>query len=178
MRFADSRLIYIRRALLAVLIVFTAVFQHIDGAVPRLFGVPAMILIPLVVSVAMFERSMTGLFFGAFAGILWDFALVRGDGYFAVMLAAVGFFSGAAVTYVVRNNIYSALVLGGISVLFSNTGYWLLFIVRKGYEGAFGVLWSYYLPSALYTMAYIFLYYYFVKYIVKITTNRKNRNNY
>ena len=178
MRFADGRLIYIRRALLAVLIVFTAVFQHIDGAVPKLFGVPAMLLIPLVVSVAMFERSMTGLMFGAFAGLLWDFAVVRGDGYFSVVLATVGFFTGTAVTYFVRNNIYSATLLASISVYICNVGYWLLFIMRKGYEGAFGVLWSYYLPSAIYTVAFIFLYYYLVKYIVKITTSRKNRSNY
>ena len=178
MSFAHSRLIYIRRALMALLVVFTAVAQHIDGAIPDLFSVPAMILVPLVVSIAMFERSMAGLFFGAFAGILWDFATVRGDGYFSVIMACVGFFSGVAVTYFMRNNIYSALVLGSISVLICNTGYWLLFIMRKGYEGAFGVLWSYYLPSALYTMIFMFLYYYLVKYIVGITTDKKKRSNY
>ncbi len=177
MRFADNRLIYIRRILLAVLVVFTAATQHI-GALPEVFSAPAMILVPLVVSIAMFERSMAGLLFGVFAGVLWDFASVRGDGFFGVMLATIGFLSGTLITYFMRNNIYTALILSSGAAVLCNTSYWLLFIARKGYEGAVSVLFSYYLPSALYTIIYIFLYYYIVKYIVQLTTKNNRRNNY
>lgn len=178
MTFAANRSVYIKRILMAVLVVFTAVAQHTDSAVPRLFSVPPMLLIPVVVSIAMFERSMAGMIFGAVAGILWDFAAVRGDGYFSVMLCAIGFFSGAAVTYLMRNNIYSALVLSAASTAVCNVGYWLIFILGKGYEGALSVLFSYYLPSVLYTIVFVFIYYHIVRFTVNLTTPKKNRNNY
>ena len=95
MKFADNKNLYIRRILFVVLIVLTAVFQHTKGAVPSLFGAKAFLLIPLTVCISMSEKSMGGLSFGVLAGVLWDFATVRGDGFYAVMLALAGFTAGA-----------------------------------------------------------------------------------
>ena len=95
MKFADNKNLYIRRALFAVLIVLTAVFQHTKGAVPSIFGARAFLLIPLAVCISMFEKSMGGLSFGILAGILWDAATVRGDGFYAIMLAGAGYTAGA-----------------------------------------------------------------------------------
>ncbi len=159
------------------LVALTAVFQHTNGWIPTLFGTKAMILIPLVVTIAMYERSMSGLVFGALAGILWDFATVRGDGFFSVMLSCVGFFAGTLVTYFIRNNLISALILNFGSITIVNISYWLLFILRKGYEGSEQVLFSYYLPSILYTMLFAFIYYYLVGFIVKATSKKKKEKH-
>ena len=166
--------IYIRRGLLLLLVMFTAAFQHTDGAIPALFGVKAMVLIPLAVVIGMHERSMSGLVFGTLAGVLWDFATVRGDGFFSVCLAVVGYFSGVIVTWYLRNCIRSALLLGAVSITAVNTLYWYMFIFRNGYVGAGQLLTGYYLPSVLYTLIFVFVYYYIVSLIVKLTTdNRK-----
>lgn len=172
MRFASSRNIYIRRALTAVLIFATALIQH-TGIVPDIFGVSAMLLVPLTVCVAMFERSMSGMCFGVLAGILWDFASVRGDGFFAVILTVIGFFSGALVTFIFRNNIRSALIISFAALLFCNVSYWLMFILNKGYEGAWDVLFSRYLPSVLYSLVFTFVFYYLISLIVKYTGEKK-----
>ncbi len=166
---------YIRKILLLALVAVTAVFQHTDGAIPTVFGVKAMILVPLTVAIAVHERSMNGLFFGALAGILWDFATVRGDGFFSLFLAVVGFVCGSLVTYLMRNNIVTNLILSLVSTGAVNICYWLVFIFRKGYEGASDVLFSYYLPSVLYTMVFAFIYYYLVGSIHKATLEKKNR---
>lgn len=165
---------YIRKALLLCLVALTAVFQHTEGAIPSLFGTRAMLLIPLTVAIAMHERSMQGLFFGALCGILWDFATVRGDGFFAVLLAFVGFISGSLVTYLMRNNIVTNLILSIAGIGFVNISYWFVFIFRKGYEGSVEVLFSYYLPSVLYTAVFAFVYYYLVGFIHRVTVKKKN----
>lgn len=174
MRFSANRDIYIRRAMLACLVALTAAFQHTDGAIPMLFGTKAMILIPLTVVIGMYERSMTGLFFGTMAGILWDFATVRGDGFFSVCLAVVGFFSGVLVTYFFRNNILSALLLSLGSITGVNCLYWFLFVFRKEYVGAVEALMSYYIPSVLYTLVFVFVYYWLVGLTVRLTSTKKN----
>ncbi len=173
MRFSDNRDIYIRRALLVFLTMLTAAFQHTDGAIPSLFGTKAMLLIPLTVVIGMYERSMSGLALGVLAGALWDFATVRGDGFFSVCLAVAGYFSGVLVTYFLRNNILSALLLSAVSVTGINSLYWYLFIFRKGYPEALEVLFGYYLPSVLYTLIFVFVYYYLVGLIIKLAQSRK-----
>ena len=178
MRFSDNRDIYIRRALFLLLVGLTAIFQHTSGALPTLFGAKAMVLIPLTVCIGMYERSISGLTFGVIAGALWDFATVRGDGFFSVALATVGFFSGFAVTWFIRNNIISALILSAVSVTAVNTAYWFVFIFTRGYEGAAELLTGFYLPSALYTVAFTFLYYYLAGLILKLTSAGKSRKSY
>ncbi|MBR5438106.1 MAG: hypothetical protein IKV21_04225 [Clostridia bacterium] len=172
MRFASSRNIYIRRALTVLLIFMTALFQH-SAFVPPLFGAPAMLLIPLTVCVAMFERSIPGMCFGVLAGVLWDCATPGGDGFFSVMLTAVGFITGALVTFIFRNNIRSALILSFGALTVCNVSYWLMFIFRKGYEGAFDVLFTRYLPSVLYSLIFVFVYYYLVSFILRLTSENR-----
>lgn len=178
MKFGNNKKLYIRRALFFILILLTAAFQHTDSAVPQLFGAKAMLLIPLCVCVAMFERSMGGLAFGVMCGILWDAASVRGDGFFSVCLACVGFLSGVVITHFMRNNILAALIISGTSCVGVNFLYWLIFIAIKGYEGATSVLMSYYLPSAFYSFLFTFLYYYLVRFIAEVTSEGKRIKSY
>ncbi len=173
MRFRANRYIYIRRITFVILIVLTALFQH-SGLMPSIFGAPAMLLVPLTVCIAMYERSMAGICYGILAGALWDFAAVNGDGFYGVMLTCIGFFSGVFVTLLFRNNIKSASVMGFCSLLIFNVSHWLMFILRKGYEDSFSALVSFYLPSVLYSMVFVFVYYKIVSLIVKVTSPKKN----
>ena len=174
MRFTSSRNKYIRRALTVCLVFATALFQH-TGLLPSVLGAPAMALVPLTVCIAMYERSIPGMCFGVLAGLLWDFATSGGDGFFAVILTATGFFSGMLVTFVFRNNIRSALIISFLSLSICNISYWVIFILRKGYEGAFDVLFTRYLPSVLYSLVYVFIYYYIVSLISRITSENKKQ---
>ena len=178
MKFADNKNLYIRRALFALFLAITAVFQHIGGAVPTIGTAKAFILIPLMVCIAMYEKSMGGLSFGILAGVLWDFATVRGDGFYAVVMALAGYAAGALTVYVLRNNIFSALILSAGASLFVSTVYWFVFIFLKDYEGAWNILGSFYLPSAVYSVAFTAVYYYLVRFIVKLTTDKKQSKKY
>lgn len=169
---ADKR-VYIRRACFVLLIVLTAVFQHTQGAIVSVSGAKAFILIPMVVAVSMFNKSMAGLVFGVFAGVLWDFAAVRGDGFFSVALALTGYVTCLLMTYYMRNNIYSAMIISFGANLVINTAYWLIFILAKGYEGAAELFFRFYLPSAVYGAAFILVYYPVVSLVVKATAKEK-----
>lgn len=173
MNFQSNKLIYIRRGMFIFLIALSAAIQHSGVFTPSLFSAKAMLLIPALVSVAMFEKSMAGLFFGVLAGALWDFASPKGDGFFAVVLAVAGYFICVILTYFMRNNIYSAVIINTALSFFVNVFYWLWFIFSKGYESSVDVLFSFYLPSALFTCLFIFIYYYVAKLIVKITTKER-----
>lgn len=155
--------LYIRRVLIVFLIVLTALFQHTRGALPALGGVRAMPLVALVAVVALFERSFAGLLFGLFAGVLWDFASVTGDGFFAVMLCLTGFLCGLASSFLLRNNIFSALTVSFVSLVVCLAAYWFGFVYLKGYDPSAALLLRYYLPSCFYTLVFTPVYYYLIR---------------
>ncbi len=162
-----------RYVLFAALAALTAIFQHTPGFRLEVFSLAPMLLVPLTVAVAMHERADRGLLFGLFAGLLWDFASSGADGMYTLMLATIGFGVGILITFIMRNTALSAFILSFVSCLAVSTAYWLIFIFRKGYDGMFSVLWSFYLPCAVYSSLFIFLYHYLVSLIIKGTGVKK-----
>ena len=98
--------------------VVSAVIQHTPGFRLSIGSLSPMLLIPFVVCVAMYERSLTGLVYGVLAGALWDFASTGADGMFTLMLATVGFAVGVTITFypsTVGNNLCYDLENGCIN---------------------------------------------------------------
>ncbi len=140
----------IRRICLALILLLLSVLQNTDGFFPQIFGVRALLLIPCVVCIAMYERDIWGMLFGLFAGALWDI-FASGASFNALFLLAVGFGCGTLINTVMRSNIVTATLLSFISSLFYNIIYWLFhFVIPKTDSAAFMLL-RYYLPCMLYT---------------------------
>lgn len=115
MQYGDNRPKYIRWIIYAVLIVLAVLLQNSAGGLTEISGARILIVIPLCVSVAMFERETTAALFGAFAGVLCD---VSGgtDGLNAFILAVLCAVCSLFVSRIMRNNVLSALVLGSATV--------------------------------------------------------------
>lgn len=166
----ENKNIYIRRAVYAVLIMLAAMLQNTQGLFPEIFGVRAMLLIPAVVCIGMHERDIAGLFFGLFAGVLWDAFSAGPPNFSAIMLTAAGYFCGLLISTVMRNNIMTALLLCISCIFIYNTAYWFFAYVIKGYDEAFVVYLRFYLPSVLYTVIFMPVFYYIVR-TVKLKTS-------
>lgn len=178
MKLTNQKKLYIKRAVFALLIIITAVLQTTKGALPVINGAHAMLLVPLTVAIGMHERNLAGLFFGAFAGILWDMHSISTDGYFSVMLAATGFICAVLITFVLRNNIFSSLLLNFIAIFLCNSLYWFFFFFLKDYDSQWYVYFKYYFSSVFYTMLFSPIYYYLIKWITNLTAPEKKRISY
>lgn len=154
---------FIQRAVFALLVLLTALFQNTRGALPVFGNAKAMPLVVLAAVLGLFERSLAGLFFGAFAGALWDTASADTDGFFTLLLCVIGFLSGVLSSFVLRNNIFSALLLSGASTVLCLLFHWFGFVYVKGYDPSAALLLSHYLPSCIYTFLFTFIYYYLVR---------------
>lgn len=139
-----------RYAVLALGILLLSVLQNTDGYFPELFGARAVLLIPVTVSIAMFERDIGGMFFGLFAGALWDVS-ASGNNFYAIYLVIVGFICGSLINNVLRNNIITASLLSCFWLLLFFAGYWFVHYVLGGLDMAFHMLVRYYLPAYLYS---------------------------
>lgn len=175
MQFKSNKSVVIRRIVFAVLVLFAASVQFAPGAIPNIGPARAMLLIPLTVSIAMNERTIPALLFGAFSGIIWDSASVNADGYFSVMLCAVGFLTAVAVTFTVQNNFRAALLIGFLATVICIVGYWLLFVLAAKADSPLSVLTGYYIPSGIYTFALTPLCYFPVKFIAEYLSKKDGK---
>ncbi|MBQ6600598.1 MAG: rod shape-determining protein MreD [Clostridia bacterium] len=169
MNISSSKEIHIRRILFVLVAAVTAVMQHTPGFSFSLGNIAPMLLIPFVVCVAMYERTLTGLVFGVIAGAFWDFASAGADGMFTLLLSVIGFFTGVIITFYIRNRLVSAVFLTFISSLAVSAVYWAVFVLRKGYDGSFSILLTRFIPVAVYSTLFVFVYYYLIGFIIKIT---------
>lgn len=178
MKLQENRLIYIRRLVFVLFIVITAVFQNAKGSLLSISGVHAVLLVPLTVCVAMHEKSVAALFFGTFSGILLDMFSGATDGFYAISLATLAFVCSLLVTFEMRNNIMTALLLGFCGCFLETLLYWVVFFLAKGYDSAVYIYFRFYFSSAVYSTLFTFIYYFAVQKICRLTLPERKRKNY
>ena len=157
--------LFIRRVIFACLIVLFFLIQSSawnDG----IFGIRIFWLIPLSVSIAMFERETSGMLFALLAGALWDASSVY-YGFNAVFLTVIGFVCGTLISNLMRNNLSTALLMTFVSSFLYSFIYWLISYVFAGTGGTARALFSVYLPSSLLTVLVVPVTYFIVLAIVK-----------
>jgi len=159
--------IYIRRVVLAVLIIITAIMQNTAHLLPTIFGIRTFFLVPVVVCIAMFEKDITAALFGTFAGLLWDTTSAVGDGFNTIFLMLVGSICGILINYLMRNNMVTAVILTSGSLVLYSLCYWLFFVVGKGVAGGGLLIFTFYLPCCAYTLIFTPLIYMLIRAFMK-----------
>ncbi len=163
----DNKKTYIRKACYAAGLVVVALLQNTEGLLPSFFGIRAFVLIPALVSIAMFERELSGMFFGVFAGLLWDVSSASGGHFQAIMMTAIGFICGSLITYLMRNNLITGILLSAGSLVVHSLLCWLKdYIFSGNFDGAYKLL-TFYIPSCIYTMLFFPLFYFLVRFARK-----------
>ncbi len=165
----ERKKLIIRRGSLALMLLILAVLQNTDGFFPQIFGVRALLLIPAVVCIAMYERDIWGMFFGLFAGAVWDI-YSSGASFNALFLLTVGFICGTLINTVMRNNIVTATLLSSVFIPVYHVGYWLFHFVFTGLDSAQFMFLRYYLPGIAYTLVFAPLMFIIVRSIEKYYT--------
>lgn len=159
--------IYIRRAILAIIIIISAMLQNTAHLFPTIFGARAFLLIPVVVCISMFEKDVTAALFGAFAGMLWDMTSAVNDGFNTIFLMLIGSICGILVNFIMRNNMVTAMLLSSGALLLYSLSYWLIFVIARGVEGGASMFLTFFLPCSVYTLVFTPLIYLIIRLFMK-----------
>ena len=159
--------LYIRRAVTVLAIFLIAMVQNTPYLSIPILGARPFFLIPLVVCISMFERDLWATFMGVLAGALWDVTLSWGDGFHAIFLMVVATAAGLLVNYLMRNNLYTAMLLSAVAIVLYAVLHWLIFVICRGVEGGAMLFVTFYLPSIVYTFAFVPLIYFIMRGFVK-----------
>ena len=157
----------LRRLSLAALMIFVFLLQNTGGLFPAPGGVHAMLLVPLTVCIAMFERELAGVFYGLLAGAMLDAFSAHTVCFHGISLTIIGFICGALITYFMRNNLSCAMILSAASVFLYNSVYFIIFCASKAPGNVLVFYFRYYFLSVVYTIIFTPLLYFIVRATVK-----------
>lgn len=151
-----------RRIVFLIAIIITAIVQNTGTRVNGVFDAHAFLLIPLLISISMFEREIVSALLGAFAGLLWDLS-VGVDGYNILVFMLICSVCSILINRLMQNNIITALVLGVSAVAVYIVLYIMIYIVFDGGGYPLSQFLRFYLPSFIFTSMFIPIYYFLVK---------------
>ena len=145
--------VFLKRIILFLLVIIFAAIQNTDGILPCIFGARFFILIPLTVSIAMFEGELAGLFYGLAAGAFWDVCCGGIDGFHAFYLAFLGALTGVLLHFFMRNKPLTQYCICGAASFCHAVLYWLITVNIPVGDRMYNKLLGFYLPSAVITTA-------------------------
>ena len=157
----------IRRCILTLILLILFLLQTTPGLLPVIGKASAMLLVPAVVCIGMFERETAGAFFGLFAGLLWDTVSAQPTGFHSIILMCLGCISGLLITHLMQNSLLSGILLSALGIILHTMLYWVIFVLLRGYTGALTLLYQQFLPSMLYTALFIPLLYFIIRLLRK-----------
>jgi rod shape-determining protein MreD len=144
---------------LEILVVY--VLQETPGLIPQVQGARPVMLLPVVLSIAMFESELPAMVFGLAGGLLIDFGAGGVLGFHGLLLAAACYFVSLMAANLFRTNFLTAMLVSVIVSAAAMLLQWSCFFVLYGYRWPVYALAEHYLPIYVYTAALMPLAYYF-----------------
>lgn len=117
-----------------------------------IWGVKPVLMLPLVVSVALFEREAAAAAFGLSAGLFWDLSAGRLFGFYGMVLMVCCVAVTLLSMYCIRVNVVNFLLLCFTVSLLCGLWNYLFYDLLWGYEGVLLYAWKM-LAQTVYTTA-------------------------
>ncbi len=136
-----------------IITALAALIQNTQGLTIEIGGARCFLLIPVCVILAMGEDERFGALIALFGGLLWDLTSAVHLGFNAIFLCIMCFFGASLVTYIFRNIFLTNFIYSVMAIMLYCLLYWLFFIIFPNIKGAELSLFSFYLPSGIYTIA-------------------------
>lgn len=146
------------------------IFYIIQGTpkfIPSIFGSKPCMLIPIAITIAVFESEIAAMIFGTVCGILTDIGYGNTIGYFAITLCIICFFIGFFYQNVIVTNLINTSIIGFITVVLVLGFHFVIFHISQGNPNPKEYFISHYISRILYTFALVPLFYYLNKLLSK-----------
>lgn len=132
--------------------------QETPGLLPSIFGARPVLILPAVITIAMFEEEIPAMSFGILGGLFCDFGLSGVLGFHALTLAVLCFFVSILSKVYLQINIVTAVITGIWTIGLTICAQWL-FLYYFSYSMPGYAFVHHYLPKYFYTLLFLPLLY-------------------
>ena len=152
----------LRKISIIPVIICTALLQNSSDSSS---GIGVFLLVPLTVSIAMFEHEFSGMLYGLLCGALWDLSAAIPDGIYTLYFTVFACLAGLFTHYLLRNTLISAFVLN----IFGTLGVCMLNFIFNCLAKDAADIWNtvkfFYIPSFVLTVVTIPFIYFPVRFL-------------
>lgn len=141
----EGKLKFLRYAAYGLEILILYIFCGIPGFMPAFLSIKPLLLLPVALTVAVFENEIPAMIIGLVCGLLLDTGAGTSVGFYTVTLTALCFFLGYCQRNFFVTNFVNATVIGLASIFSILLLNFLIFGVFKGMPD----LWLYFLQYTL-----------------------------
>lgn len=151
----NSNLKILRYISYAVEILLFYVISGIPGLLPPIFGIKPVLLLPIAITIAVFENETTAMFCGLFCGALCDVSISGRIGFYTVALTILCFFFGYCARNFFVTNFANAMAIGTTTIFVLFCLYFVLFRAGTVTEQAGLHFIKHYFVRILYTAVFL-----------------------
>lgn len=158
--------IYIKWAVYILILLLVYILQMTPSLFPRFFSASPILIIPAAVMLSMHVGETEAAVIGLIGGFLWDVGGMFILGFNALILMVSCCAVSLLISFLMRNNILTALLLGSGVLYLQYMLWWFFFKVIWRNPQAFHILFYKALPTIIYSAVFIIPFYYGAKFLV------------
>lgn len=148
------------------------IIQNTPNLVPEVFGGKPVILIPVVLTMAIFEKEIPAVVFGVLCGLLIDMGYGGAVGYYGITLAISCFIITNLIGNYIRTNMLTIMIVSSIIIPVIIFVQFLLYYVAMGYTNVWGFFVKHYISRIIYTLILTPVFFKLNSFIVKRTNEK------
>lgn len=131
------------------------------------FGVKPLLLFPLAITFAFFEKERAAGGYAIFLGALWDVTAGKALGFSSILLLSICTAVSLLVLYLVKQNLINCILLTAAGLFCYDLIYYLFYFLIWGKPGVWAPLVFHLIPSFAYTIAITPLFYFGVRFLTE-----------
>ncbi len=153
-------------------IIIAFVLQNTPYLLPEVYGGKAVLLIPLALSIAMFEPPVPSVIFGAVCGLIADGGYGGTMGYYAILIAILCYITSLLVENYIRQSLLTVMLIALVGIPIILFGQFAFYYLFMGYSNPWDFFIQHYLSRMVYTLVFVPLFFGFNHFISsRLTTN-------
>ncbi len=154
-----NRIHFIKYTAFSLELVLCFVLQSLPGFRLEVFGGTPVLLLPLVMTIAVYEREIPAIVFGVAGGLLADGGYSGPMGYYAITMAILCYVVSILMEQYIRTSLLTVMLVGTVSLPLVMFGQFVFFYVAMGYGNVWEYFFAHILSRIVYTWAMIPLFY-------------------
>lgn len=151
----EGKLKFLRYVAYAIEIIVLYVISGTPGFMPEIMGAKPLLLLPVAITIAVFESEITAMIFGLICGALCDVGFGTDIGFYTITLTLLCFAFGYCARNFFVTNFVNAMVIGSVTVTVLLVLHFLIFAVGSEMPNLGAHFLRHYLIRILYTLLFL-----------------------
>lgn len=164
------RLVKYTAYILEIIIVY--ILQATPGLIPEVFGGKPILLIPVAMTISVFERDIPAVVLGVGCGLIADIGYSGAVGYYGITLAILSFIVSNLMENYIKTNMLTIILIATVSIPVIIFLQFVFYYVFMGYTNIWTFFARHYISRIIYTWAFTPVFFMFNRFIAVRTAEK------